>query len=227
LKAVQGEDAEKDDRLNLITISRALDAMLEWHGLKRDKTGAPAIGHLLQVAGLAVKYRPNDTVVAVAALLHDVLEDVRDVSEGDLVAQFGNEVADIVRACSDSVGGARDQRDWCRRKLDYLAGLPIKDDPAVFVSLCDKVANARGLEVDIKASAHPQEFFRDHGFNESRPSVQLWYYASLANQFRKHPPHGADELVIELERAVASIQEVLGVGPTPCEPPVSSGGVDG
>jgi hypothetical protein len=215
--ADHGESAEQNN-LNLLAVRRALDAVLEWHGLKTDKTGAPAIGHLLQVAGLAIKYRPGDTRIAAGALLHDVLEDVRYVDYGQLVVQFGDEVAKIVRDCSDSLDGARDSNDWCQRKLNYLAKLSTKEDGARFVSLCDKVANARSLELDLKASGAPRAFFAIHGFNETRPAIQLWYYSELARLFREHPPAGAARLVTELERAVASMGEILGVSAQACEP---------
>src|SRR5205823_4434296 len=108
-----------------------------------------------QVGGLAIKYRPNDMTVAVAALLHDVLEDVPAVGEAGLESRFGSEVAEIVRQCSDSIGGRRDSATWCSRKVEYLRKLSTKSDQARFVSLCDKVANARALELDLAASDTP------------------------------------------------------------------------
>jgi predicted HD phosphohydrolase len=205
-----------DEALNLVTLRAALDAVLEWQGTQTDKTGAPTLGHLLQVAGLAIKHRPDDTVVAVAALLHDVLEDVSGVDESDIAARFGDQVAEIVRECSDSTGGARDETDWCARKQRYLQRLPLKSDAARFVSLCDKVANARSLELDLKASGTPADFFRSEGFNQADAAVQLWYYSALAGAFQSWPPAGGGRLLSELQRAVDSMRAVLGVAPRPC-----------
>jgi hypothetical protein len=194
-----------------------LEAVLEWHGDKTDNADDPAIGHLLQVGGLAIKYRPNDTTVAVAALLHDVLEDVPRVEEAALERRFGSEVAQIVRECSDSIGGRRDSTTWCSRKVEYLTKLPTKSDLARFVSLCDKVANARALELDLAEADTPKEFFSSHRFNETNPSRQLWYYNCLAKMFSQDPPDGAERLATELTRAVAAMTIRLGVEPRPCD----------
>jgi HD domain len=203
-----------DSRLNLLTLLRSLEAVLEWQGDKADKANDPAVGHLLQVAGLAIKYRPNDTVVAVAALLHDVLEDVPEIGEEALISRFGPEVAEIVHECSDSVGGPRDSSDWCKRKLEYLSRLQLKSDRARFVSLCDKVANARALELDLEVTTSPKVFFES--FNQTDPAGQLWYYSSLADLFDRYPPERSQRLVAELKRAVKAMHDRLGIDPAPC-----------
>ena len=203
-----------ESKIDLDTLERAVQSALQWHGHQRDKSGDPTIAHLFQVAGLAMKYRPNATTIAAAALLHDVLEDVPQVTKADLISRFGPEVAQIVEECSDSVGGPRDSTDWLRRKTEYLSHLPSKGDPARFVSLCDKVANARALELDLTVHRAPGEFFRGRGFNETDASRQLGYYSALADLFEKYPPSGAERLVKELRRAVSAIGMRLRVEPS-------------
>ena len=202
-----------ESKLDLNAVKRAVHRVIDWHGGQTDRSGAPTIAHLFQVAGLAMKYRPHDTTVAVAALLHDVLEDVPRVTKADISNRFDSEVADIVEECSDGVGKARDSTDWVERKTEYLARLPAKSDRARFVSLCDKVANTRALELDLAAHRPPREFFGDRGFNQKDPSLQLWYYSALADKFEAYPPSGAQRLVKELRRAVGAMRDLLQVEP--------------
>ncbi len=66
----------------------------------RKGTPIPYISHLLQVAGIALE-NGADEDEAIAALLHDVMED-QNVTEQELTARFGPQVATIVAGCSDS-----------------------------------------------------------------------------------------------------------------------------
>ena len=89
----------------------------------RKGGGVPYVSHLLQVAGLVLEYG-GSYASAVAAVLHDVVEDttatlsiVRDA--------FGDEVADIVAACTDTASEASgvDKEPWRVRKERHLAKL--------------------------------------------------------------------------------------------------------
>src|SRR5690242_16089456 len=66
-----------------------------------DRPPIPYITHLLAVAGLVIE-DGGDTTEAVAALLHDVLEDQdRDGTLGpEIEKKFGADVLAIVRGCS-------------------------------------------------------------------------------------------------------------------------------
>jgi len=71
-------------------------------GQLRKGTEIPYVAHLLSVTALVLEQGGGEDE-AIAALLHDAVED-RGVEVNDMRARFGDEVARIVEACSDSFG---------------------------------------------------------------------------------------------------------------------------
>jgi len=76
-------------------------------------------------------------IVLSAIYLHDVLEDCHHISYNDLLKDIGNEeVCDIVYAVTNEKGKTRKER----ASEKYYYG--IRQTPyAVFVKLCDRIAN--------------------------------------------------------------------------------------
>lgn len=70
--------------------------------------------------------------------LHDVLEDVYSVTYNDLKSEFGVIVADIVYAVSNEKGKTRSER----ANDKYYEGIR-NTNGAVFVKLCDRIANVQ------------------------------------------------------------------------------------
>jgi (p)ppGpp synthase/HD superfamily hydrolase len=140
---------------------------------------------------------------AIAALLHDAAEDQGGRQTLERIrTEFGDEVAEIVESCSDSLGEPKPP--WKERKQAYLDHLEEAGDPALHVSLADKLHNARTIVVD----------YRDVGealwerFNAERDEV-LAYYRALAAIFSRRTPGAlATELsvtVAELDGLVAAV----------------------
>ena len=71
-------------------------------GQTRKKTGVPYISHLMSVSALVLEAGGSEDL-AIAALLHDVVEDCggTPVLE-DVRRRFGPRVARIVEGCTDS-----------------------------------------------------------------------------------------------------------------------------
>ena len=77
--------------------------------------------------------------LAIAALLHDSVED----QGGNVRNRFGDRVARVVAACSDSLADtAQGERkaDWQKRKEAYLSHLDTAEEDVLRVSLADKRA---------------------------------------------------------------------------------------
>ena len=142
----------------------------------RKGTPSPYISHLIQVAGIALE-NGADEDEAIAALLHDVIED-QNVTEQELAARFGPQVAAIVAGCSDSA--STDKAPWRERKEAYIAHVLTASPSVRLVSSCDKLHNARAILAD----------YQDLGeavwgrFNASSADI-LWYYQSLADAFQE------------------------------------------
>jgi (p)ppGpp synthase/HD superfamily hydrolase len=77
--------------------------------------------------------------LAIAALLHDSVEDQGGKARlEDVRNRFGDRVARVVAACSDSLADtAKGERkaDWQKRKEAYLSHLDTADDDVLRVSL--------------------------------------------------------------------------------------------
>ena len=99
-------------------LTERLDNALQFaHGVHRSQirkdTTIPYVSHLLSVAGLVLE-SGGDEDLAIAALLHDAVEDAEDMSGEEMSdrirAKFGDRVADIVDGCSDAksyAGGSK------------------------------------------------------------------------------------------------------------------------
>ena len=122
-------------------------------GQLRKGTTIPYIAHLLAVAATVLEYGGAEEV-AIAALLHDAVEDQGGEPRlADIRNRFGDRVAEIVRSCSDSVvnsSAGQAKEDWHLRKTRYVEHLGSADQDALLVSLADKVHNARTILRDLR-----------------------------------------------------------------------------
>lgn len=173
----------------------------------RKETDIPYISHLIAVAGIVME-QGGSRDEAIAALLHDSIEDQADRYEGgaarlrrDIREHFGAAVLEIVEACTDGVAGCKPE--WRQRKQDYLDHLQGASPSVRLVSCADKLHNARAIVGDLRVVGDSL-WNRFKGGREG----SLWYYRALADEFvRGGPPHLAAELdraVCDMERLAAS-----------------------
>ncbi len=154
----------------------------------------PYLSHLLGVASIVIE-DGGDTDDAVAALLHDIIEDrptpdrARDIDD-----RFGPRVLSLVNACTGNT--SKQEPDFRTRKQHYLDRLGSeRDTGAVRVSLADKVHNARSTVNDLEADG-PAVWER---FNAPYLD-QIWWYTGLSDAYAQHAAAGrvsqarADEL---------------------------------
>ncbi len=174
----------------------------ELHRGRRLGTEIPYMAHLLVVSGLVLEEGGSETD-AIAAMLHDSVEDGggRPVLER-IRREFGQRVAAIVAACSDTLD-ADDPRPWRERKASYLAHLPsVTDDAVLRVVLADKVHNARSIVRDYRAEGHALW----ERFTNKTADDQLWYYTELVRLFAERCP---GPLLEDLKRAVAELEALI------------------
>src|SRR5258708_3217219 len=107
----------------------AVTLAVELHARQARKgNGLPYVSHPLAVASLVLEHG-GDEDQAIAALLHDGPED--QGGEATLMRnreQFGERVAGIVDACSDTLVSPKPP--WRARKEAFLARLPEEDADA-------------------------------------------------------------------------------------------------
>jgi (p)ppGpp synthase/HD superfamily hydrolase len=180
-----------------IVLTWRFDAALQFasglhHSQTRKGGSIPYIAHLMSVCALVLE-AGGDEDQAIAALLHDAVEDRGGRSTLDTVRQmFGDRVANTVESCSDSMETNPEQKlPWRSRKDKYLEHLRAANADALMVSAADKLHNARAVLAD----------YRELGealwsrFNAPKED-QLWYYGTLvaALQDAKAPKALVDEL---------------------------------
>ena len=160
-------------------IARALAlAVKAHHGQHRKGTSIPYIAHPLAVAAIALEHGADEEQ-AMAALLHDAVEDGGAVYAQEIRAQFGDRVANIVLGCTDGVPDASGTKeDWKPRKQRYVAHLLEAPEDVLLVSGSDKLHNARSIVEDL-LRVGPVVFDR---FTAKRDET-LWYYESLSSVF--------------------------------------------
>jgi GTP pyrophosphokinase len=173
-------------------------------GQTRKAGGAPYVCHLLAVAGLALEHGADEDT-AIAALLHDAVEDQGGAPTREVIRRlFGERVAAIVDGCTDSDATDPTQKlPWRQRKEAYLAHLPTASAEVRLVSVCDKVHNARATLADLRLRG--AEVWKK--FKGGRDGT-LWYYRSLVEAFRASGTVPA--LTDELARLVAEIERLAG-----------------
>lgn len=167
-------------------------------GQTRKASTIPYLTHLMGVASLVLE-AGGDEDLAIAALLHDVVEDCGGVSMlREVRKRFGSRVAKVVDGCTDAYGEPKPE--WRERKENYLCHLAQADADTRLVSAADKLNNVRSILSD----------YREIGelvwarFNGGREGT-LWYYRSLRDEFLRHEPN---RVTRELELAVNELESL-------------------
>ncbi|HXY26432.1 MAG TPA: HD domain-containing protein [Candidatus Acidoferrum sp.] len=167
----------------------------------RKRTGRPYIGHLLSVTSIVIEYG-GDEEMAIAALLHDAVEDQGGLPRlREIRRKFGKRVARIVDGCTDSYGEPKPS--WRTRKLAYLERVAKEQADVRLVSAADKLSNAR--ETLHELSVHGESVFEKF---EGKKEGTLWYYRALVDAYRKA---GTGPLIDELDRVVTELESLTRV----------------
>lgn len=188
--------------------SRFEEALSYAAGLHRDQvrrgTPIPYVSHLLSVAALVLE-DGGDEAQAIAALLHDAVEDQGGAPRlAEIRLRFGDQVASIVEACTDS--DETPKPPYRRRKQLFLDELPGQPPDVLRVALADKLHNARGLLRGLRAegSAELWTHFK------ARPEEKLWYLRAALKVFKAKLD---SPMVGEFERVVGALETLGGVEP--------------
>jgi (p)ppGpp synthase/HD superfamily hydrolase len=199
----------------VVVLDRKLARAVEYavslhHDQTRKGTAVPYAAHLLGVASLVLEGGGNQKE-AIAALLHDALEDTAATPK-QISKRFGRKVARIVIECTDvpvdvSTKRKRQRRgaeNWLERKTRSLQHVR---DPSTSVSVLrvkasDALYNARATLTDLRRFG-PETWER---FNAGAVD-QLWYYRSLSVVLSARLPGLLSD---ELRVTVREMEQVAG-----------------
>src|ERR1017187_8875764 len=137
--------------------------------------------------------------MVIGALLHDAVEDEGGLPRlRDIEANFGRQVAKIVKGCTDSFEEDSSKKlEWEPRKIAYIDRLRSEPEGTLLVSAADKVYNARAILEDYREIG-PAVWSR---FKRGREK-QLWYFGELSKVYEKR---GSNRLTEELKRVTGEL----------------------
>lgn len=144
---------------------------------QRKRTDIPYLAHLLAVTAIVLELGGQEDE-AIAALLHDVVEDGGGPAAlVEIDEAFGSDVARWVDQSSDNVSPPKPP--WRERKQGYLDAMPEKDASALRIGLADKFHNARSILAGYQVDGEGvwSRFSAGDG-DEVR-----WYYRALVDAF--------------------------------------------
>lgn len=144
-------------------------------GQFRKATRIPYLTHPLRVAEILLRAGLPEEL-AVAALLHDTLEDTA-VTENDLRRTFGDRIADLVVALSEP---EHRTAPWAERKAHTVTFLQQAPTEVLLVALADKLDNLRSIAEDLRWQGERLW----ERFNAPK-AQQAAYYRALAAVFRE------------------------------------------
>lgn len=147
----------------------------------RKGTSVPYVSHLMSVAALVLEHGGSENQ-AIAALLHDAVEDQGGLATARLIAdRFGANVTQLVLACTDALPTPGEAKSpWIQRKAAYIERTAEIPPAAALVVTCDKLHNLACLIADVRRDG-PSSLDRFE-----RPGSLAWYYSALAEALAPH-----------------------------------------
>jgi len=155
------------------TFGNALAFAAKLHGKQTRKgSDTPYISHLLAVTAIALDHGATEDE-AIAALLHDAVEDQggQETLE-EIRRQFGNQVAEIVAACSDT--DELPKPPWRERKEAFVERLRTEPYSVRLVVAADKLHNVNDALRNYRILG--DDLWRH--FKGGRDGT-LWYYQAV------------------------------------------------
>ncbi len=180
--------------------AEAVGYALELHREQRRKiSGAPYAAHLLGAAANVLEYGGSEDE-AIAALLHDAIEDQGGADARRAIAdRFGEWIAEIVDGCSDAEGSPKPP--WQDRKERYIAHLGTAAPSVRLVCAADKLHNIRALTADYRRLG---DSLWQH-FRGGRDGT-LWYYRAIVDALQMVDSR---PIVNELAQAVTQFEDAV------------------
>lgn len=163
----------------------------------RKGTDLPYIAHPMHVSVILLRHGFGEEL-AIAGLLHDVVEDT-DVALEGIEAEFGRDVARLVEAVSETKAADGKQLPWEQRKAEKLAHLQAGAPDVAALKAADAIHNARSIAADL-ASDGASVWAR---FKRG-PEQTVAYYQAIYDGV--HAKLGAHPIVDELSDAVRALE---------------------
>lgn len=149
-------------------------------GTERRGKGFPYIVHPMEAMEIVATMTADQELLAAAAL-HDTVEDTA-VEVEDIRREFGDRVADLVAAESDSIAeGMSEEDSWKARKQLALNRLSSTSRDVKIVALGDKLSNMRAIARDYEVMGDALWGI----FHSKDPADHKWRYRGMVEAFKE------------------------------------------
>lgn len=138
-------------------------------GQVRKGTKKPFIVHPMEVLSI-LESMTDDVEVLAAGVLHDTIEDCRDVTRETLEDQFGSRVADLVALESEDKS-----LTWMERKRNTIEKLKNAPEEICMIALADKLSNIRDIKRDYPVVG--DELWQRFRMKDKK--IIGWYYKGV------------------------------------------------
>lgn len=143
---------------------------------KRKGTEISYIIHPMEVLEILVG-ECCSTEVAIAGVLHDVLEDT-DTAPEEIKEHFGEKVLELVQTHTEKKSDGSGERAWKIRKEEDLESLRASGFEGKQIVLADSISNLRSIAYDY--SRIGEKLWER--FNADKPDI-AWYYSEKIDAF--------------------------------------------
>ena len=196
-------ERQKSVKLGPRFLRAFLFAAKKHSGQTRKASTIPYIAHLMGVASLVLE-AGGDEELAIAALLHDVVEDCGGAPMLKQIRRnFGSRAAKVVEGCTDA--DTYPKPPWRERKEGYIRHLAGADADTRLVAAADKLNNVRSILSDYRVLGD-SVWSR---FNGGRDGT-LWYYRTLRDVFLQYK---ANRITLDLDLAVRELESLTQADP--------------
>ena len=167
----------------------------------RKGSRIPYVAHLMATSATVLEWG-GDEDMAIAALLHDAVEDQGGLETARVIRdRFGRRVAEIVLACTDSLDDPDRNAAWSARKRRHVEKLRTATQEVALVTAADKLHNATALVRDVRRDGHRTL----ERFNAG-PDALVDYLRSVAHALE---PHRAAIPLDELEEQIDRLEALV------------------
>lgn len=153
-------------------IEKAIQFATKAHeGQFRKGTDRPYIVHPLEVGKILSEITDDDEVIA-AGILHDTIEDCKEVTEEILRQEFGERITELVLHESEDK-----KKSWKERKSTTIERLKTASLEVQYIGLADKLSNMRDIDRDYPV--YKEELWKR--FRMKDKQIIGWYYKEIQN----------------------------------------------
>lgn len=148
-------------------------------GQMRKGTTRPFITHPLEV-GRIVATMTDDEEVICAAILHDTIEDCKQVTAENIRQEFTERVAELVMQESEDKS-----KTWMERKSHTITHLKVAPMEIQMIGLADKLSNMRDIDRDYPECG--EDLW--NRFRMKDKQIIGWYYKSIQESLKEAMGH--------------------------------------